>query len=218
MIVGTAAYMAPEQAKGREADRRADVWAFGCVLFEMLTGRALFEGETVSEVLAGVLKTGPDWQQLPADTPESIRRLLRRCLERDPQKRLQQIGDARIEIDAASEATDSAEAHRRLISGERIGWLAGVLAAVVSSRLRTSPPPRELRLESAAGPAANPASMPLSPDGRAMAYEVTGRRHMQLWLRLLDSTSARPLNRTGGASSPFCDPATCHSVSGNSYG
>ena len=97
-ILGTVAYMAPEQAKGKEADRRADIWAFGCVLFEMLTGCAVFEGESVSEVLAGVLKTDPDWQRLPPETPESIRRLLRRCLERDPKRRLQHIGDARPEL------------------------------------------------------------------------------------------------------------------------
>ena len=83
VILGTAAYMSPEQAKGKEADRSADVWAFGCVLYEMLTGRRAFEGDTVSEILANVLKTEPDWQQLPAETPDGIRRLLRRSLQKD---------------------------------------------------------------------------------------------------------------------------------------
>jgi serine/threonine-protein kinase len=98
MILGTAAYMSPEQAKGRQADRTADVWAFGCVLYEMLTGRAVFDGETIGEVLAGVFKGEPDWGRLPAETPEGIRRLMRRCLQKDRRERLQHIGDARIEI------------------------------------------------------------------------------------------------------------------------
>src|SRR5499426_1423439 len=92
VILGTAAYMSPEQARGRAVDRRADIWAFGVVLFEMLTGRRLFEGEDVSDVLAAVLRQQPDWSALPAETPASVRRLLRRCLERDPKKRLRDIG------------------------------------------------------------------------------------------------------------------------------
>src|SRR5262245_2665756 len=101
-ILGTAAYMAPEQAKGKEVDRRADIWAFGCVLFDMLAGRPVFNGETVSEVLASVLKADPDWTALPPDTPDNGRRLLRRCLERDLRTRLQHIGDRRLEIDEPS--------------------------------------------------------------------------------------------------------------------
>ena len=99
VIMGTAAYMAPEQARGSTADRRADIWAFGVVLYEMLTGRRLFEGTTVSDTLAAVLRAEPDWTALPADTPVAVRRLLGRCLERDRQRRLQHVGDARLEID-----------------------------------------------------------------------------------------------------------------------
>ena len=99
VILGTAAYMAPEQAAGGAADRRADVWAFGVVLFEMLSGRRLFEGETVSHVLAGVLKDTPDFRALPAGTPRRIEDLLRRCLRKKPRERLQAIGDARVVID-----------------------------------------------------------------------------------------------------------------------
>ena len=99
VIIGTAAYMAPEQARGKAVDRRADIWAFGVVLYEMLTGRQLFDGDNISDVLASVLKTDPDWTALPADTPASVRRLLRRCLEKDPRKRLSSIGDARLELD-----------------------------------------------------------------------------------------------------------------------
>ena len=99
IILGTAAYMSPEQARGRPADRRADVWAFGVVLYEMLTGRPAFEGETISDVLAKVIEREPDWTALPASTPPRLRELLRRCGRKDPKTRLQAIGDARIQID-----------------------------------------------------------------------------------------------------------------------
>src|SRR5438045_5705682 len=101
MILGTAAYMSPEQARGSPVDKRADIWAFGVVLYEMLTGRHSFAGETVSDTLAAVLKTDPDWSVLPAETPKAIRRLLRRALERDRKRRLSDIADARLEIDEA---------------------------------------------------------------------------------------------------------------------
>jgi eukaryotic-like serine/threonine-protein kinase len=101
MILGTAAYMAPEQARGRPVDRRADLWALGCVLYEMLTGTMLWQGETVTDVLAAVVTGEPDWRRLPANTPPAIRRLLRRCLEKDPRRRLRHAGDAVVEIDEA---------------------------------------------------------------------------------------------------------------------
>jgi len=101
MILGTAAYMAPEQARGKTVDKRADIWAFGVVLYEMLTGRRAFPGDDVSETLASVLKSEPDWSALPGATPPSVRRLLRRCLERDARLRLRDIGDARLEIETA---------------------------------------------------------------------------------------------------------------------
>ena len=109
LILGTAAYMSPEQARGKPVDRRADIWAFGVVLYEMLTGRALFAGETVSDVLAGVLAREIDWSALPASTPPHVRRLLARCLERDPRQRLRDIGDARYELSepSAGRTTDA---------------------------------------------------------------------------------------------------------------
>src|SRR5262249_23204725 len=103
IILGTAAYMAPEQAKGLPVDERADIWAFGCVLFEMLVGTPTFHGETVTEVLAAVVRDDPDWTRVPATTPTAIRRLLLRCLAKDPKRRLQDIGDARIEIESIGE-------------------------------------------------------------------------------------------------------------------
>ena len=99
MILGTAAYMAPEQARGKTVDKRADIWAFGLVLYEMLAGRTAFAGDTISDVLAAVLTREPDWTALPATTPASIKRLLARCLEKDPKRRLRDIGDARLEIE-----------------------------------------------------------------------------------------------------------------------
>src|SRR5437667_2838418 len=109
MILGTAAYMSPEQARGKTVDRRADIWAFGVVLYEMLAGQRLFAGEEISDTLAAVLKTAPDWQRLPAATPAGLRRLLQRCLEKDPRRRLQAIGEARVQIeDAVSGAPDGA--------------------------------------------------------------------------------------------------------------
>jgi eukaryotic-like serine/threonine-protein kinase len=99
MILGTATYMSPEQARGKSADRRSDIWAFGCVLYEMLTGKMAFSGDTVSDILASIIKEHPDWEQLPATTSARVRVLVQRCLQKDPRHRLQAIGDARIAID-----------------------------------------------------------------------------------------------------------------------
>src|SRR5262245_6209696 len=101
IILGTAAYMSPEQAAGKPVDKRSDLWAFGVVLFEMLTGRQLFDGETVTHIMAAVLTKEPDWTVLPAATPSIVRRLLQRCLEKDPRRRLHDVADARLEIDDA---------------------------------------------------------------------------------------------------------------------
>ena len=128
VLLGTAAYMSPEQAKGKPVDRRADIWAFGCVLYEMLTGKMAFRGETVTDTLAAVIKEEPDWTQLPAATPVRIRVLLQRCLQKDPKQRLRDIGDARISLeevlsgahDPASDATAAMPARRwRCGSGRR---------------------------------------------------------------------------------------------------
>src|SRR5271169_5485040 len=120
VLLGTAAYMSPEQAKAKPVDRRADIWAFGCVLYEMLTGKMAFRGETVTDTLAAVIKEEPDWMQLPAATPVRIRVLLKRCLQKDPKQRLRDIGDARISLeevlsgaqDPTPAATDEAPTKR----------------------------------------------------------------------------------------------------------
>src|SRR5215469_1110528 len=108
VLLGTAAYMAPEQAKGKTVDRRADIWAFGCVLYEMLTGKQAFTGETVTDTLASIIKEEPDWKLLPSATPMRVRVLLQRCLQKDPKQRLQAIGDARISLDEVISGTSDA--------------------------------------------------------------------------------------------------------------
>ena len=139
VILGTAAYMSPEQAKGRPADKRSDVWAFGCVLYEMLTGATAFGGgdDTVSEVLAAVLKSEPDWRALPASTPIAVETLLRRCLTKDPRERLHDIADARLEIrDVGKRPGEGAPTSART---NRLAWTLaatfGVVALVLGSLL-----------------------------------------------------------------------------------
>jgi Tol biopolymer transport system component len=138
-VVGTAAYMSPEQARGLPVDRRADIWAFGCVVYEMLTGRATFGGETTSDSIAKILEREPDWSALPADTPPSIRRLLLRCLTKDARQRLRDIGDARLEIDAMDEALAGAIATPAVLTGprRRAAWLPWVAVATLAVAVGT---------------------------------------------------------------------------------
>ncbi|MEP6994072.1 MAG: protein kinase [Acidobacteriota bacterium] len=143
VVIGTAAYMSPEQARGKPVDKRTDIWAFGAVLYEMLTGRKVFEGETVSDTLAAILKTEPNWMALPAATPVSVRRLLKRCLERESKRRLHDIADARLEIDTAAEepAVTMPETSNPTARGARpwalaaVALLAAGLAALLTWRL-----------------------------------------------------------------------------------
>jgi eukaryotic-like serine/threonine-protein kinase len=214
VIVGTAAYMPPEQAKGREADRTTDVWAFGCVLYEMLTGRAVFAGETVGEVLAEVFKTEPEWSRLPAHTPQSIRRLLRRCLEKDRRLRLHDIADARLEIEDAAKGDEAVRPLPEQIStrrGERIIWVLMLAAAIGFAVLsqfaarRKSPVP-EMRVDVATPATTDTASMALSSDGQRIVFSAIADGRPQLWLRSFDSGTSRPLPGTEGGTSPFWSP------------
>jgi serine/threonine-protein kinase len=219
VILGTAAYMSPEQARGKPADKRADIWAFGVVLFEMLAGKRLFDGENVSETLASVLKEPIDWLPLPAGTPPAIRRLLRRSLERDRKKRLHDIADALLEIDEALEGKAEqvvAAAPRRAV----LPWaLAGLLALVAIGlgviALRRSSRPVEqplIRLDVDLGPNAaltprwGPSAV-LSPDGTRLVYIATGPNGKpQLATRTLDRREATLLSGTEGARDPFFSP------------
>ena len=151
LILGTAAYMSPEQARGRPVDRRADIWAFGVLLFEMLTGTRLFAGETVSDTLAAVLKSDPDWTLLPKGTPPALERLLRRCLERDARARLRDIGEARVALERpmADPAPAAAVTPRRAPIARALPWLLSALAlAFAGWALRAGPRGRPRRARS----------------------------------------------------------------------
>ncbi len=217
MILGTAAYMSPEQARGAIVDKRADVWAFGVVLFEMLTGQRLFAGATVSDTLAAVLTREPDWTTLPAGTPAPIRKLLRRCLEKDRKRRLDSAAAARLEIEdaltAASTGDDVAALHPSSASRGRLPWIvataAGVgMVAMATPTLRylrqTTPP--EMRVEITTPATDAPLQFALSPDGRSLVFVASGDGPQRLWLRPLDQTEARPLPGTEGGTYPFWSP------------
>jgi Tol biopolymer transport system component len=214
VILGTAAYMAPEQARGKSVDRRADVWAFGVVLLEMLTGRRVFRGEEVTDVLAQVITAEPDWKALPPATPPAVRRLLRRCLEKDPRRRLRDIGDARIELDhedAAETVQASADAALPLEGPppkRRLAWLGWAVAAALAAALGVvtvtrpgaQPPPlTEFTLD---GFGALPLSsdFAVSPDGTMLAM-VTGAAQQRpaIWIRPLGELEARAIPGTEGA-------------------
>jgi len=228
IVLGTAAYMSPEVARGKTADRRADIWAFGCVLYEMLAGRKAFRGETVSDTLAAILKTEPDWDALPADTPPCIRELARRCLTKDPKQRLQAIGDARIAIEEAVSGEPALPRVPRSTPSplespmpRALPWAAGIIlvtlvAALAVRKLVAPPAPRataiigqlqlapEATIEMKMALGAPPQ---LSPDGHRIVYLASGPNGSPvLWVRSLDSVSATPLKSTEGAMFPFWSP------------
>ena len=213
IIVGTPAYMAPEQARGKPSDRRTDLWAFGCVLYEMLTGRRAFAGDDTSETLAAVLKDDPDWRALTNETPASVRRLLHRCLAKDPRGRLSDASAARIEIDEALSApTDAAAMATTLPRRERFLWVstvalvAALATAAIVWPLRPPPSPGEMRFEITTPPTTDPGSLAISPDGRKIVFVATSQGRSMLWLHLLESGTAAPLAGTDGAVAPFWSP------------
>jgi eukaryotic-like serine/threonine-protein kinase len=212
-ILGTAAYMSPEQAKGLPADRRSDVWAFGCVLYEMLTGRRTFEGDSVGEVVGAVFKSEPDWALLPDETPESVRRLLRRCLQKDHRLRLQSIGDARIELmEALRESSPAPAAATPARFRSRLAWTVAALLALVALGeavwLRRAPSTLspEVRLEVATPTSTDPISLAMSPDGSKLVFVAPVDGRPRLWLRALDSVSPQALAGTDDAFFPFWSP------------
>src|SRR5262245_10582899 len=197
LIIGSAAYMAPEQARGKPADKRADMWAFGCVLYEMLTGRRVFAGQDSSETLAAVIKNDPDWGALPDETPPSIRRLLRRCLVKDPKGRLSDAAMARIEIDEASSTDGDVPAPGTSRRVERVAWVAALAAslgvAVTMWAFRPTPQSDEIRVEINTPPTADPLSLAISPDGRKIVFVESFEGRSRLVLRTLNSGTAVPL-------------------------
>lgn len=230
VILGTAAYMSPEQAKGKTVDRRTDIWAFGCVLFEMLSGRRPFEGETVTDTLAAIVRGEPDWQLLPEEAPHAVIELLRRCLQKDPKQRMQAIGDARIAIDDAQSLPDPVsmqKAGRGPSARTRaavLPWLlfsallVGLLIAGVAWWLEKKPAPRRVQFEI---PIAQSDSLQvqadslqfegqspiaISSDGSKLAFTLRHNGISQLYLRSLDSADPIAVPNTEGAFGPFFSP------------
>ena len=211
VILGTAAYMSPEQAKGKPVDRRSDIWAFGVIFFEMLSGTKMFGGETVSDMLAGVLRADVEWDKVPTGTPPAVRRLLRRCLERDPRLRLRDIGEARIVL--ADVMNGRAEAEPAAVPVvARAGYspllvtllavgLAAV-AAIAAWSLKNVPEPPMRKFHVIASELAGGPSFTISPDGQSIVY--VGKNH--LWVRRLDKLEAREVPGTEGATAPFWSP------------
>jgi len=217
VILGTAAYMSPEQARGRPIDRRTDIWAFGCVLYETLTGKQTFRAETVSDSIAGVLSREPDWSALPAGTPANIRLLLRRCLEKDPARRLRDAADARLELEQPAAPAVVAVPPRQW--RQALPWvLIGVLSAVAGflgfeqlrgPRVAAQQPVRlaMVRPENinfTVG-AARP-TVAISPDGMRVVFVGISKGGTQLYRRELGRTDVEPISGTQGAMNPFFSP------------
>jgi serine/threonine protein kinase len=227
LILGTAAYMAPEQAKGQRVDKRADVWAFGCVLYEMLSGRRAFEGDDVSDTLASILKTDPDWRALPADLPPAIRLLIERSLVKDRRRRVGDISTALFLLNEAavlappSSSTPAAPRHATgwLVAGAAVCLLAGAaLATIALQTFGRSAAPTPQRLSLALPPDRGVAlgwfpgsSLAISPDGTEVAYVSANpgappERSSQLRVRSLASLAIRDLPGTFLARQPFFSP------------
>jgi Tol biopolymer transport system component len=226
IILGTAAYMSPEQARGKVVDKRTDIWAFGCVLYEMLTGRRAFGGDDVADTIAAVVRADPDWSNLRADTPPAVRRLLRRCLEKDRIRRLPDAADARLEIDEAMTplAGDANMEHAaHLASGAVVaGWqralpwalagLFGVIALLMWAPWLSTPVQAPRKLLANIGAEASlatdlGASVILSPDGTMLAFVARqAGQQTRLFIRKLDQLQAAPLADTEDAASPFFSP------------
>jgi len=221
LIVGTAPYMSPEQARGATVDKRTDIWAFGCVLFEMITGAQAFRGRTMADTVAGILTREPDWSALPASTPAAVRRVLKRCLEKDPRQRLRDIGDARAELaevgtnadsDAArsSPASASTRGSWKFLAAAIVGAAIALVIVAFVSRPAVHPESVTATRLSLGVPGelfTQPPSAVISPDGRMIAFVATDNAGKDLlWIRPLDTQDARPLAGTERADMLFWSP------------
>ena len=221
MILGTAAYMSPEQARGQTVDKRTDIWAFGCVLYEMLTGRTAFGGATMVDTLGAVLNQEPDWTALPDSLPAAVRRLLRRCLEKDPKRRLHDIADARIELDDARDdsvapqaSVDAPRSRRRTLALVVVLGLGTLALAGVMYLPRVTPDVPTVRMTILPPPGVSTAArgtpaqhIAISPDGRRLAFAAADENgRIALWVRPLDQLEAHALPGTDDANYPFWSP------------
>jgi Tol biopolymer transport system component len=224
VILGTAAYMSPEQAKGAVVDKRSDIWAFGCVLYEMLTGRRVFGGDSVTETLAAVMRDEIHLEQLPATTPPIVARMIARCLERDPKRRLRDIGEARITLDEAIGRSSDVVAPTRAASApavparlsRAVPWIVAAAALGIAAYFAVGARPTTTResLELEIGPPqdahflidSNSGNVLLSPDGTKILFRAAKPPRDSLWLRSLARDDARPLSGTENAQYPFWAP------------
>ena len=224
VILGTAAYMSPEQARGQAVDRASDIWAFGCVLYEMLVGKPVVAGDTITDILGGIVRVDPDWTALPDDVPASIRSLLRHCLHKDRRRRLKDVSDASLEIEdviagvAQPAVAPAPGAHATTRRGrERMAWLAAggllVIAAVsmpfaIVHVRENVPEDRTIRFDVPMPEKAIAAGAPpmISPDGTRLAFVASQGSRIQIWIRPIGSTVSQPLAGTDGADYPFWSP------------
>jgi len=213
MILGTAAYMSPEQARGKPVDKRTDIWAFGCVLYEMLAGRPPFEGDDLAGILACVIEREPDWSCLPANVPARARELLRHCLEKNPKNRRRDAGDVRIDIERALADPAAHTTATGAAPTSRAAWLAAAVATLavvglslpVIRYLRDTPGPSgpEMRVEINPPPQSAPLQFALSPNGRHIVFVASVDGRQRLWLRALNKVDAQAMTGTDGAAYPF---------------
>ena len=218
VIMGTVAYMSPEQARGQPVDKRTDVWAFGCVLYEMLTGRPAFPGDDVSDTIAGILRGDPDWNALPASTPAAVRKLLRGCLEKDRRERLPDIGVARLEIKGPLLSAPLTEVvalvppiPRRRVWQRPAPLVAGIAAVLLLTALGLwtltgAAPPRVTRLTvtPSGATALGSVNVAVSPDGTRLAYVGTGSQ--QIFVRAFDQLEPTALQAVGATGGLFFSP------------
>jgi eukaryotic-like serine/threonine-protein kinase len=220
VILGTAAYMSPEQARGKAVDKRTDIWAFGCVVYEMLTGKPAFEGETVTDVLSAIVRSEPTWDALPAATPHALTRMLRRCLQKDVGNRLRDAGDARVDIDEmlAMTATAPPSSHHTVIASERprrqrmwlaVAWVGSVVivaaaAAGLTYLSRPTADARAQKLSVTVGGNGLVREPVISPDGTKIVFVAPAKARLSV--RALDQWIVRELEGTEGAVRPFWSP------------
>jgi Tol biopolymer transport system component/aminoglycoside phosphotransferase (APT) family kinase protein len=215
VILGTAAYMSPEQARGQAVGTQADIWAFGCVLYEMLTGQPAFDGATVTDVLAAVVRSDPEWSRLPRETPSGTRTVLRRSLQKDTRQRWHHIADARLELDdvGAEPATPTAAPAAARPGGARLPWMIAAVAGLTAIGLGAAlmrgveaPVTPKMRVSIETPPYLDPLALALSPDGQKIVFGGVDGASSRLWLRLLGEMTARPLSGTELGTLPFWSP------------